>query len=260
MRLSLPYPQNFVYFSFLLFRFSTICLWAWWSHLRRDLPRHPSARVFGSARSDNALLALSLLLWLCKVLDCFVVGVENFLFGSDGLERPYLCLYYDDSRLEALFKCSLQFWMTFVRISGGNKGHLDALCDCTKHTPQYGTLSTSSADSVSTIVGEELVSAMTQRHLKQRILFLFSCMIVKLTCRLTTPQCQSSLDDYLLHYYSTCVRYFCTQLVAPWPCRSFHFCLQYGVMRQLLPQYSLLATPVCSYTVRNGLQQSFEED
>lgn len=40
--------------------------------------------------------ALSLRLWLGAVLDCFVVGVENLLFGDDGLWCSYLGPLNDD--------------------------------------------------------------------------------------------------------------------------------------------------------------------
>lgn len=55
------------------------------SRLRRPPPERPSGLVVAETRTGDAFSALPWGLWLCPVMDCFVVGAENLLFGNDGI-------------------------------------------------------------------------------------------------------------------------------------------------------------------------------
>lgn len=53
------------------------------------------------SRSGDALLTLKV--WLCANHKCSIIGVDNFLFGNDGLERRYFGLLKGDLRFERVF-------------------------------------------------------------------------------------------------------------------------------------------------------------
>lgn len=54
--------------------------------------------------SRDSLLVLFLDTWLCAVLYFFVVTVQNLLFGDDGFQCLYFCLYGYDLSLGVVFK------------------------------------------------------------------------------------------------------------------------------------------------------------
>lgn len=109
---------------YLFLTFTKICLWAGRSS-KQASARAPSALDFGDARSGDSLLAVLLVLWLCVLIDGFVVGVESLSTGNDGIERPFPGLENVDLRLETDIKLSLRFWTDGVRSCAGSNLHFD---------------------------------------------------------------------------------------------------------------------------------------
>lgn len=152
-----------------------------------DPPGNPSGLVYDGRMECRCFLVLTLGLWLCVVIDSFVVGVENLLFGYDYLERPHLDQLNVNSHPRRVFKFSLRFWMILVRSCHGVKEYFDALGNCDNHTIQYRTLSSPFVDSVLIILQVNLTGDATPASFTAPISTPFSLYHLQSSVKLEDP-------------------------------------------------------------------------
>lgn len=173
------------------------------------------------AQIDELLFVLFIRLWLGVILDSLVIGVKNQLAGVDGLECQYFVLCGLSLHLKKCFKLFLRFCMNSDQGCSAISKHVDALCECARHTLQYRTLSSTSVDALLTVVEVELTNDATTATFTSVTPILPPLYDRRGDLLLGDPILLSVLYDDSIYDCSACSSWLCTQLTAPlnvtWP-------------------------------------------
>lgn len=95
---------------------------------------------FPSVRRGNLLFVVKLWVWLCLLLESFVVVVENLSPGENGLKCPCPGLCGSCSRCWCVFEFPTRFLMNLTRNCCRIIGHFPILYEWGKDTVQSGRL------------------------------------------------------------------------------------------------------------------------